>query len=713
MKGFKFKKTAYSNFILINILIVIVPNFCLSQNVNLEKDGLKFRCNVYISTYKKTGADGGEYPVIKTGAFNCQCIGGSISYGGKAYDKNSFNGELYNSIQAVQVKSLRIKGEFPNTIFGGINTIDFCFEPNEEKGNNLRSLKKGSHLDGNVNILSICSLLGVNSVIEKIKELENKYKIEEEKNKYSKQAQESVQNAADKNTETKNSDPWGNSDRSSGTQKTMSNNYSSAALPTRSIPATNATNFSANSKNATTSTQTTNKQGYNSAGQYVGLGTYDKGGSGTFIPAGPGKLRADGNYDVVDKNTGKVEIIGPSENQKIQQRTQQQSYAAAAATQQQKMQEMYRQQEQMRLNQQRASLAYEQQMRAAADQLAQSVGAMASAIGSMIADAKAKKEREKQRALIAAEKERIRQENIAMEKKFRRESREYILENFKEGNIPLFTSKISNDKLYYFVYAYDKAAIEESGMRYYVSNVVEIKRAGDGTWPYKRNIFEAMQPLTPFEEIFHGQYPSLEEAEAAKNAFDKMMENSGASRELISFLEKKKTATEKIGTPKKSLWDDDLVILKASSNGSSPAKKDPFWDIEPSAQAKQTEPKSKSKDAVDLWALEAPTPRTNTLSSDPKWMELEKAILENETAAITNWLSKLPNDPRDLQLEALKAHALYLTQQTEKALEIYKKHQGEKLKGTKTKWEEKIIADIKQINKNKKLDFTPVSALFQ
>jgi len=56
MKGFKFKKTAYSNFIFTNILIVILPNFCLSQNVNLEKNGLKFSCNVYISTYKKTDA---------------------------------------------------------------------------------------------------------------------------------------------------------------------------------------------------------------------------------------------------------------------------------------------------------------------------------------------------------------------------------------------------------------------------------------------------------------------------------------------------------------------------------------------------------------------------------------------------------------------------------------------------------------------------------
>lgn len=189
------------------MLIFLFARHSLAQGqaVTLEKDGLRFNCNVYISTYKKTGGDGSEYPVIKTGSFNCQCVGGSISYAGKTYDKNSFNGELYNSIQAVKVKSLKIKGVFSNTILGGTNTIDFCFEEGEEKGNNLKSLKKGTPLDGSINILNICSLSGVNSVIEKIKELENKKKIAEQTNTNSKQPQNQESNNQSSNNSNRGS----------------------------------------------------------------------------------------------------------------------------------------------------------------------------------------------------------------------------------------------------------------------------------------------------------------------------------------------------------------------------------------------------------------------------------------------------------------------------------------------------------------------------
>jgi len=623
-----------------------------------------------------------------------------VEYRGKTYYEYSFNNALSMAFTKLQITSVDLTVEL--TAANNCKSTSFSVAKEGSTNTILCGVDKDKKLGiARINI-GRASFEGFNELFALIDKLETQAA-----------AQLAAQNAAAKNAESKNSDPWGNSDRSSGTTKPLNNNYTSSALPTRSTPANNTTNFQANSNNAPTSTPTANRPGYNSAGQYVGLGTYDKGGSGTFIPTGPGKLRTDGNYDVVDKNTGKVEIISKSENQKLIERSQQQSYAASMATQQQKLQEMYRQQEQMRLKQQQANLVREQQMRVAADQLAQSIGTMASAIGSMIADAKAKKEREKQRALYAAEQERIRQENIAMEKKFRRESREYVLANFKEGSIPLSTSKINNDRLYFFVYAYDKSAMEAAVMNYFVSNLIEIKKAGDGTWPYQRNIVEAMQPLTPYEEVFHGHYPSLADAEAAKIAFEKMMDNSGASRQSISFMEKKSTVNDKGAAPKKSLWDDEATSSKTPVKEATPAKKDPFWDIEPSAPVKSTDPSTKSKATLDLWALEAPSPKSNQPSGDTKWMELEKAIMENETTAIANWLDKLPNDETDLQLEALKAHALYLTQQTEKALDIYKKHQGEKLNGSETKWEEKIMADIERINKNKKLDFTPVSALFQ
>lgn len=668
----------------------------------LDYRGIQFlvKVHVQIEATNEGGLGDRMHKVLITDLSSSIHQSVKVDYRGKTYHEYSFNNALSMSFTKLQITSVDLTVEL--TAANNCTSTSFSVAKEGSTNSILCGVDKGKKLGiARINI-SRASFEGFTELFALIDKLEAQAA-----------TQAAAQKTAAKNTETPSADPWGSSEKSSQASKPISNNYSSASFPTNSTTTSNSSNLSTNRTNSTTSSQAVNSQGYNASGAYAGLGTYNKTGSGTIATTGPGKLRADGNYDVVDKRTGQVEIISKSENQKLLQRQQQQAAASTAAVQQQKLQEMYRQQEQMRLNQQRANLAREQQMRAAADQLSQSIGTMASAIGSMIADAKAKKEREKQRAMYAAEQERIRLENIAMEKKFRRESRDNIIANFKEGTIPLFTSKITADKLYYFVYAYDKAAIEAAGMNYFVSNVVEIKKAGDGTWPYKRNIDEGIQPLTPYEEIFHGQYLSPEEAEAAKIAFEKMMDNSGAFRQSISFMAKKNLVVETGSASKKSLWDNEVASPKTALNEPLSTKKDPFWDLEPSTPAASPEPNTKSKAAVDLWSLEVPAPKSYQLSTDTSWKELEKAILDNEPSMITTALKTLPVDENNLYLEALWAHGLYLTQQTDKALEIYKKHRGQSMNGTTTKWEDKINTDLLKINKNKNLDFTPVKALFQ
>lgn len=152
------------------LVLTFIPLISFSQM--LEKNGLQFSCAIYTEYYKKHGADGSEYPAIRTGAFNCRCVGGSFNYGGKEYTMNSFNGALASAFQEVNVESVRIRGVFYNTVLGDPNKIENCFKPHEEIGNSLRSLKKGEDIDGNVEVLSICAISGTNSVMQRIKELE-------------------------------------------------------------------------------------------------------------------------------------------------------------------------------------------------------------------------------------------------------------------------------------------------------------------------------------------------------------------------------------------------------------------------------------------------------------------------------------------------------------------------------------------------------------
>lgn len=172
----RFKCTAIS--LCFTFLSIQVQSFAQGSQTVLEKNGLSFNCAIYTEHYKKTGVDGSEYPMIKTGSFNCFCTQANYSFNGKTYTKESFGGQLSSAFDKVKVNSVRIRGEFPNTILEGPASVDFCFGPFEEKGNSLRSLKKGSPLDGLVLVKSICSLSGLDELNQAIRQLENEAKAE-------------------------------------------------------------------------------------------------------------------------------------------------------------------------------------------------------------------------------------------------------------------------------------------------------------------------------------------------------------------------------------------------------------------------------------------------------------------------------------------------------------------------------------------------------
>jgi|GEM_PF-3140629 len=127
-----------------------------------------------------------------------------------------------------------------------------------------------------------------------------------------------------------------------------------------------------------------------------------------------------------------------------------------------------------------------------------------------------RREEEEQRAKFEAEQARLRQEafDLLIGQRYS------ILEVFSDNEpIPLSTTKVASDKIYYFIYAIDPASINQEQTSVYVSNVFEIAQYHDGTWPYQSAIEKETQELTPYNEVLQGYYLEAKDAMAMRQEF--------------------------------------------------------------------------------------------------------------------------------------------------------------------------------------------------
>ncbi len=483
-------------------------------------------------------------------------------------------------------------------------------------------------------------------------------------------------------------------------------------------------NYSNNTQ--TNKTPTPNQNGYDAKGNYVGAGKFDN-SPGLINPVGPGVRRADGLYDVTDKN-GKVHIISPADQRKleIQQRDREATQRMQAQQQQQKkMMDDFN--AKMR-QQQEANRIREQQISQLASQTADAVVQIGSFIGGLISDAKAKKERERQRQLEAQRQEEMRLQKIAQEKAFRKESRNAALSSFKPGTIPTSTTKIDADKLYYFVYAYDPSKVEDANMTVYLSPIVEIARFGDGTWPYLRTIQEEIQPLTPFQEVFHGYYYSEEEAEMSRNSLQDMLRMSQVSINSINYQRKKQSnSSGKWGNdfwsgtpverendqfatdpapkkPKDKFWDNSDVpkpVKKDTVIAPAPKKDDAFW-AEPAMEKKQKvdepPPAPVKKNDETFWSETPATVTKTTINkqalkagADSVWnLLLDKSFPQ----ALTRIQEITTQEPDNLEYQLMLAHALLLNKQTAQAKQLYTANRKKMITSLGLPWEYKIREDF-------------------
>lgn len=190
-------------------------------------------------------------------------------------------------------------------------------------------------------------------------------------------------------------------------------------------------------------------------------------------------------------------------------------------------------------------------------------------VGSLLAEGKRKRE-------AAREAERVREAELEAERaeKARVEKRRIdmilstrasVLNEYSWSKaIPLSTSKESADRIYYFMYDVNKTDRERERTTVYVSNVFEVGRFNDGTWPYQSAIENELLGTTPYgNRVLHGYYTSKEDAENMRRLFvDQLQKYGGATITEVAY-KGKPAATSLSHTGTKVASSDDQGTVQS------------------------------------------------------------------------------------------------------------------------------------------------------
>ncbi len=203
-------------------------------------------------------------------------------------------------------------------------------------------------------------------------------------------------------------------------------------------------------------------------------------------------------------------------------------------------------------------------------------GAGIKAIGAMVNGAKEARERKQAQEQLRQQKEYMLNNMLAEEKRLLTGIRADLFTRFKEGGLPLSSTRLEATTIYYFAYAYDPAQLGAKAPALFVSNVFPVSRYSDGTWPFKTSITNEIDKLTPYAEILHGYYKSEEEAAAMQRGLVDVFARSGGTITKITYKGKKTSATA--AGANTDFWETGKKVTEPASTEKKPVKKDDFWN---------------------------------------------------------------------------------------------------------------------------------------
>jgi hypothetical protein len=198
-------------------------------------------------------------------------------------------------------------------------------------------------------------------------------------------------------------------------------------------------------------------------------------------------------------------------------------------------------------------------------------------IGSIVNSAKEAKERKEAQARLKAQKEASLAAIKAEETRLLTGIRTDLFKRFKEGSLPLSSTRVEAQTIYYFAYAYNPAQLGNKQATLFISNVFAIDRYSDGTWPFKNAIVNDLSKLTPYTEIIHGYYVDRAEAESMRKGMMDIFVKTGGN--TTAFVYKGKTSSSSFKGGSTDFWENSSKkIPDSTSKEKKQAKKDDFWN---------------------------------------------------------------------------------------------------------------------------------------
>ncbi|RXK85307.1 ATP synthase subunit B family protein [Filimonas effusa] len=206
------------------------------------------------------------------------------------------------------------------------------------------------------------------------------------------------------------------------------------------------------------------------------------------------------------------------------------------------------------------------------------IGQAAVAIGGLINNMRAEKEKREAKEALQRQREQARAEIEARKKAALLQLRKTFFSQFPDGGVPLSSHTVTVSELHFFSYTFNNEHINQATPVVAVSNVFPIARYGDGTWPFKTAVVNDVKKTGAQGAVtLVGYYASKEMADQMRASFLSLAKKCQISVKDISYKGKKAA-----GAAGADFWGNNTGTKKQSDTAfavTSAAKTttDDFW----------------------------------------------------------------------------------------------------------------------------------------
>lgn len=162
-------------------------------------------------------------------------------------------------------------------------------------------------------------------------------------------------------------------------------------------------------------------------------------------------------------------------------------------------------------------------------------------------------------------------------------NRKTLIAQFPDCKTPLSYEAKGASDVYYFVYSYQAASIENDRPAIYISNVFSLAKYGDGTWPLKASLMENIAKNNQgLNLILSGYYLDKNEANQKQQLLLNGANDYGFAVNNINYVNKKSTSTSESsidywGNPVKKENQQGSLETPNSQEPAKPKPKTDYW----------------------------------------------------------------------------------------------------------------------------------------